>query len=91
MEVTLFHKPAVRRELDWFVEARLHCDGDTGDRPRIARENKAFQKEMTNTLGNPIFVVVDPKTGEPLLMFPRATFDEDEFADFLRQALKMLS
>jgi hypothetical protein len=64
MEEKIFPRPAVAAALQQgFVEARLHTDG-TGD-PKYDYERE-LQKKYTNSVANPIYVVVDPKSGTGL-------------------------
>ena len=78
MEEKIFPRPAVAAELQKYVEARLHTDGG----PR-EEENQELQKKMTGSVANPIYVIVDPRTGEPLRV--KAGFmPADRFIEFLR-------
>ena len=88
MEEGVFRDPAVSRELQQFVEARLHTDGSGEERSRIAAKNRALQLKMVKSTSNPIFVVVSVKTGRRLGIFPGATRDPKEFAAFLKATLK---
>lgn len=55
-------KPAVAEKLrEGFVEARLHFDKG----PRID-ENIKLQLELGKSRANPIYVIYDPVTGQPL-------------------------
>ena len=79
MEEKVFPQPAVAGVLKDFIEARLHTDG-LG--PRYER-NKELQKKETGSSATPIYMIVDPKTGEKRrlragLMAP------DTFIKFLR-------
>ncbi|MCY2959273.1 MAG: hypothetical protein NTY35_03830 [Planctomycetota bacterium] len=79
MEEKIFPRPAVAAELTKnFIEARLHTDGG----PAVDR-NKQLQQEMTRSVANPIYVVVDPKTGKPLRK-KAGLIPEDKFLVFLR-------
>ncbi|MBL8862307.1 MAG: thioredoxin family protein [Planctomycetes bacterium] len=79
MEENVFPLPAVRDALArGFVEARLHTDGG----PAEAR-NKELQRELTGSVANPIYVVVDPRSGTALRK--KAGFAKEEtFLQFLR-------
>jgi hypothetical protein len=78
MEERIFPLPAVAGELRNMVEARLHTDG-----VRNIERIKELQKSFTGSVANPIYVVVDPKTGKKLRL--RAGFTSAEkFAAFLR-------
>ena len=76
MEKGVFLRPAVAGELQKMVEARLHYDGKRG------KEMTELQKKLLGTLGNPIYVVVDPKTGMILRRQDGAS-SEEEFLKFL--------
>ena len=82
MEQGVFLQPSVSLLLDrYFVEARLHLDGDVNlDRIR------ALQDKYAGHQGLPVYVVIDPDSQEVLGKFEQATFDPDEFASFLRDA-----
>lgn len=78
MEEKIFLRPAVAAELNNFIEARLHTDG-THNLEAI----KALQKKLTGSVANPIYVIVDSKTGEKLRV--KAGFmTEDNFIAFLK-------
>lgn len=84
MEEKTFRLPDVFRILnESFVEARLHTDG----KDHIERIEEV-QEELTGSVATPIYVVQDPETGEVLGVFEGATFDDDEFREFLEQALE---
>jgi len=79
MEEKIFPRPAVAGELtENFIEARLHTDGG----PAVDR-NKELQQEMTRSVANPIYVIVDPKTGKALRK-KAGLIPEDKFLLFLR-------
>lgn len=79
MEEKVFPLPAVAEALrNGFIEARLHTDGG----PAMDR-NKELQKEMTRSVANPIYVIVDPKTGQPLRK-KAGLIREADFLLFLR-------
>jgi hypothetical protein len=62
METTVFPLPAVAGELrEKFIEARLHYDKG----PR-QEENVELQLELGKSRANPIYVIYDPVTGQPL-------------------------
>lgn len=52
MEVSIFPTRKVRRELERFVEIRLHTD--------THEEFRELQRRMTGSLQNPDYVIVDP-------------------------------
>ena len=77
MEKDIFLRPAVAGELEKMIEARLHYDGKRGD--EVSRR----QDEMVHSRANPIYVIVDPKTGQTLRRQDGRT-DEATFLEFLR-------
>jgi hypothetical protein len=78
MEEKIFPRPAVAAELEKYVEARLHTDGG----PRET-ENQELQRTMAGSVANPIYVIVDPRTGEKLRV--KAGFmTAERFIEFLR-------
>jgi thiol:disulfide interchange protein DsbD len=82
MEQGIFPLPVVARELEGMVEARLHTDG----RRNIERI-KALQARYTGSVANPVYVVVDAQTEEPLGVHEGAELvDPARFARFLREA-----
>ena len=78
MEEKVFPRPAVAAELEKYVEARLHTDGG----PR-EQENKDLQKSMTGSLANPIYAIVDTKTGRKLRV-KAGLMSTETFVAFLR-------
>jgi hypothetical protein len=52
MEVSIFPTREVRRELERFVEIRLHTD--------THREFSEVQRKLTGSVQNPDYVIVDP-------------------------------
>ncbi len=81
MEEKIFPLAAVAAELDYFVEARLHTDG--ADAEKVARF-KAMQLEMANSYANPIYVVLDPQTGEVVGLQQGAEMEPAKFATWLK-------
>ena len=79
MEEDIFPRSAVADVLKkGFIEARLHNDGG----PKMD-ETRARQKEMTNSVATPIYVIVDPKSGAKLRI--RAGYmGEGTLLEFLR-------
>lgn len=79
MEEGTFQTPAVAEELakNW-VEARLHCDAE----PPIVRNNE-LEKKYSGTEARPTFVIVDPKSLEPLGR-KRGYMSGGDFLKFLR-------
>ena len=75
----MFPSPAVAGILrESYVEARLHTDG-TDNVERI----RELQQQLTHTVATPVYVLLDPETGEQKGKFLGSTFDEAEFAAFL--------
>jgi hypothetical protein len=85
MEQSIFPLPAVAERLNKMVEARLHSDAyDKSQRAVIVK----LQDELAGSRANPYYLVIDPKTDRILARQPRGTpHDEQEFIDFLDQAL----
>lgn len=87
MEQSVFRTPAVAGLLEErFVEARLHNDGKHKEAIR------QLQEEMTRSKATPIYLIVDPATGEQHGRMDGATLDRsgDEFRDFLAAGLAEL-
>lgn len=86
MEDNIFPRPAVAGELDHFIEARLHSDAhDPVLRERIA----ALIPTIAQGYGQPIYVALDPATGEELGRYEGAALTREhvaEFLEFLRNA-----
>lgn len=60
MEGKTFSSPAVAGELESnFIEARLHADIGA-----YAKRAQELRDEFTDSVALPIFVVIDPATGE---------------------------
>lgn len=78
MEENVFPEPAVAGHLKNYVEARLHTDG----RKNIERILQ-LQEDLARTAANPVYVLVDPADEREIARFEGATFDQDEFIDFL--------
>jgi hypothetical protein len=85
MEEKIFRLPAVAGVLDRsYVEARLHTDGEAHiDRIRDV------QQELTQSIATPIYVLVDPTSGEKRAVFEGPTKDPQRFADFLERGLRL--
>jgi len=79
MEEKIFPRPAVARELqENFIEARLHNDGG----PR-REENRKLQDEKAGSFASPIYLIIDPKTGQTLRK-KAGVMTETKFLEFLR-------
>ena len=60
MEEKVFPDPAVAAVLsEKFIEARIHTDHD-----EKGEENRARQLEMTGSVAQPIYLILDPATEE---------------------------
>ena len=60
MEGRILPSPAVAGELrNYFIEARLHADMGS-----YAETAKALREKLTGSVALPIYVVMDPETGE---------------------------
>lgn len=79
MERSIFPRPDVLRELEKYVEVRLHTD-------RSERIRK-LQEERLNDVSMPIYEIVDPVTGKTRDLFKGADIppigDGSRFRDFL--------
>lgn len=83
MEEKIFLRPAVAGVLKkGFIEARLHADGPSEPKYDRIRE---LQKKLTNSVALPIFVIIDPKTGDKLRK-KAGLMTEAAFLNFLRGA-----
>lgn len=84
MELKTFIKPAVAGVLNQMIEARLHDDTSNDERnDRI----KALKQRLAETLANPTYVLLDPKSETVISTKLGAEMDADKFAAWLRQAL----
>lgn len=83
MEEKIFPKPAVAGRLKQdYIEARLHTDGG----PSEAR-NQELQAELGKTKANPVYVIVDPNTGE-VVSRKAGLLSEGKFIDFLKSGVE---
>ena len=81
MEEKIFPQPAVAGVLTrHYVEARLHTDHPEVP---IQERNRALQDELQGSRATPHYILIDPTTRESLDSYAGATFDPDEFRDFL--------
>lgn len=81
MEKGVFHHPAVAGILEEkFVEARIHTD--SLEHPG----NADLQLQMTQSIAQPIYLVVDPRDGVQHARRDGATLTDDQpFIDFLNR------
>ncbi len=83
MEESVFYLPAVAGFLsESYVEARLHTDGETNIDSILE-----LQREMTQSVALPFYVLVNPKTGEKIASLVGAT-DSATFTQFLESGLR---
>ena len=86
MEDNVFPEPAVAGILETnYIEARLHTDGQTNIE-RILE----LQKTLARSVANPIYVIVDPATGEERGRYEGAALTGgqlDRFIAFLEKPL----
>ncbi len=80
MENSIFPRPEVVRELQKYVEVRLHVDRAE---PKYEKQ-KQIQQERLNDLSLPIYEVVDPKTRKTVDVLRGAT-TAGSFREFLRK------
>ena len=80
MEEKVFPDPAVAEVLsEKFIEARIHTDHD-----ELGEANRARQLEMTNSVAQPIYLLLDPENKEVLGRLDGATLgDNAPFIEFL--------
>ena len=80
MEKKVFPDPAVAEVLkNKFIEARIHTDHD-----ELGEANRARQLEMTSSVAQPIYLLLDPENKEVLGRLDGATLgDTQPFIDFL--------
>ena len=84
MEEKVFPRTAVAEQLEHFVEARLHTDGQ-----KNIEAIRKLQSELTGSVANPYYVTVDPSNRAKLKSFEGATLiDDTPFVDFLRDSRK---
>jgi len=80
MEMKVFPAPAVAAVLNKkYVEARIHTDHE-----ELGEENRARQLVMTNSVAQPIYLLVDPKDVKVHGRLDGAMLgDSQPFIDFL--------
>jgi hypothetical protein len=88
MENSIFRRPEVLRELENFVEVRLHTDRFGKDRETSVKLQE-IKLERLQDLTMPIYEIVDPATGEALSVFKGADLPTGEnFRRFLAEGLE---
>lgn len=84
MENKIFRLPTVGGVLqEEFVEARLHNDDHKN--PEVIEYVNKLQDELAKTRGTPYYIVVDPKTGQKLGVFPKPDLGGEQFLHFLQR------
>ena len=78
MEVNMFTKPEIQRELERYVRVRLYTDG-AGE---IYRTQQKLEQEKFGTVALPYYALVEG-TGRTVSSFAGLTRDAAEFAEFL--------
>lgn len=81
MEVNMFTRPAVRRELEKFVRVRLYTDGSG----TIYEQQQQLQNDRFATVALPFYAVLRPD-GSTVATFSGLTRDAAEFVKFLAGA-----
>ena len=85
MEGKVFPSPAVAEVLnEKYVETRLHVD--VPDRVPDIEENRRLQREYARTIALPVYVAIDPGTGQELGRFEGADLGGAKFRAFLLEA-----
>jgi thiol:disulfide interchange protein DsbD len=81
MEINMFPRPEVSRELQKYVRVRLYTDG-AGE---IYQQQQKLQREKFDTVALPYYAIVDGE-GKPISTFPGLTRNLEEFVAFLVRA-----
>lgn len=87
MEKNIFPVPAVKDALNRFERVQLYTDGQGPEYDR----NRDLQEQRFKTVALPLYVVVDPKTGNEIARVEGLTRDPSEFARFLERSLQTAS
>jgi thiol:disulfide interchange protein DsbD len=82
MELNMFPRPNVAKEMDKFIRVRLYTDGD-GE--KFDRQRK-MQQERFGTMALPYYAILRPD-GSPISTFPGLTRNAEEFLAFLGRVL----
>ncbi|MEM6569199.1 MAG: thioredoxin family protein [Planctomycetota bacterium] len=80
MEVQVFAQDDVATALAPYVEARLHHDASTEDARAV---NAKIAETIVQSQTMPLYVAVDPGTGEEIARFCGLAHDPAEFVEFL--------
>ena len=78
MESNMFTIPEVEEQLERFMPARLHTDGEG----EVYEDQMAYRKEQFGTIALPLYAVLDGE-GETVATFLGLTRDREEFLEFL--------
>ncbi|MDP6850187.1 MAG: hypothetical protein QF524_04515 [Planctomycetota bacterium] len=81
MEENIFPQPAVAEFMEGLIEARLHNDGEAKEAV------KSLQDKMTGSFATPIYLLLDPQSGQQLDRRDGALLDEQAFAEWLKLGL----
>ena len=82
MEEGIFFQPEVLRELQNYVEVRLHTDLPQEWSVKLLELKK---ERLSGNTASPIYEIVDPKTAERIDQFGGADLTGKRFLDFLRR------
>jgi hypothetical protein len=84
MESKVFRLPTVGGILrEKFVEARLHNDDHS--HPEVIEYVNKLQDELAKNRATPYYLVIDPKTGQQLGVFPGPDIGGEQFLKFLQR------
>jgi thiol:disulfide interchange protein len=81
MEVNMFPREEIRRQMSKFVLVRLYTDGE-GD---IFQKQQRLQQDKYKTVALPYYAIETPD-GSPISSFPGLTRDPLQFAGFLQKS-----
>ncbi len=81
MEVNMFPREEVRREMSKFVLVRLYTDGEG----ELFQKQQRLQQEKYKTVALPYYAIENPD-GSPVASFAGLTRDPAKFAGFLQKA-----
>ena len=85
MEVSIFPRPDVAKQLKKYVEVRLHTDKANDD----SKKFQEYKVRLTSSQSNPIYVIVDPDAPEKVIgKFVGADLSGKRFRDFLEKYAK---
>ncbi len=85
MEKNMFPDPAVKKELEKFVQAELYTDReDTPENQKADEKNGQLQVEKFGSVALPLYAVID-SSGNKLAQFGGLTRSKEEFIGFLQR------